>query len=93
MDILAAIETSHIIISVISFLCGFSVALLVIKNQLSLAKKVSLIMFVTWVLLIILGLVLDFSVPWMFDFMGFGATGSLIGLNVEKFAADFIKRK
>lgn len=64
----------------VGMLTGFVAATVFRQRELQLQTTVCIFLFWVWVLMHVTAFFMDKEMPWMFDFIGFGATGSLAGL-------------
>ncbi len=75
----------RIIIAITSFILGFVFGivstLLFRKENLTTEKTISLLLFALWLSGHVYGFVYDKEIPYIFDALGAGATGALMGAN------------
>lgn len=72
---------------------GFLVSMFASKKELTLQKKVGLFMFWVWIFFHITAFFMEKDVPWLLDFVGFGATGSLVGISTANLVAAFNRKR
>ena len=79
----------------IGIIIGYMSNFLIAKKILEVEKRLSIAFVTIWVVLIIISFLTGKDVPNLFDFIGFGASGTLLGIDVtnkiEK-AKDFFKK-
>ena len=61
------------------------------KNNVNTEKTVSLLVILMWLTMHTVAFVSELSVSTMFDFIGFGAAGNIMGLNFVNMAKAFKK--
>lgn len=75
---------------------GFFSAFLVLKSTLSMERKLSVGFVMLWLSMITISFFTGKDVPNLFDFIGFGASGTLLGIDLsERFKGlkDLINKK
>lgn len=79
------LENIKLTVAITSFLIGFvfgaTSVLLFDRKNLSVEKIISIILFAIWISIHIYGFFFEKEITYLFDLIGFGATGGLIGLS------------
>ena len=75
------------------FILGISFGIIVNRKNVSREKKIASTVFAMWMVMHLLSFVGDKDIPYIFDFVGAAATGSLLGFDVANFISQIIPRK
>lgn len=78
---------------VMGFMLSFLSVTLFRKNDLSQEKKVAFVIFTIWMTMLIYAFSIDRELPMLFDVIGFGSAGNLIGMNAFDLIEDKILRR
>ena len=82
-----------IVIAAISFLSGFASHFYMSKHDLSIEKRVSMVIFVSWLSFVMIAYFQERELSLFFNAAGMGAVGNLIGIKTSELIGSIVKRK
>lgn len=83
---------SAALVFTLGFIAGFGSSLILRRNNLKIEKRVSLMVIFLWLGMSTVAFASDLEVSKLFDFIGFGAAGHFIGLDIATIVNVFKKR-
>lgn len=87
-------ETTSLLVGVfVGYIFGFVSSLYLSKRNVTLEKRVSVLLFGVWIIMHIIAFFEGQNISFLFDFLGFGATGNLIGLDASDLISKAFGRK
>ena len=81
-----------IIAFIIGFFVGVFITFVLNKQDITLEKSVSIILIFFWISINTIAFLLNKEMSWVFDILGAGAAGHLIGLDITLLLSKILKK-
>ena len=82
-----------IVTGFISFVIGFSSHYIMSKHEVTMEKRVAVVILAAWLSFMMLSYLQDKELSVFFNAAGMGAVGNLLGIKTSELVGSFIKRK